>query len=152
MRSSKGQSLVEVVVAIGAMSLLLVALLTTISLSVKNSRLAKDRNQAVALANEGIELMRAYRDYDWDLFYAEARVDSYDLPYNWVVEDALSADCQTLFDIRDMYRRCVTLTVDEPLSSIDVEVLVEWEEGTRTLENGNAHQVTQNTRLSLWER
>ncbi len=146
MRKSPGQSLVEVVVAVGAMSLLLVALLTTVSLSVKNSRVAKDRTQAVALGQEGIELMRAYRDYSHQLFYGEARVDKYDLPYNWVVEDGLSADCSSdEFSIRDFYRRCVKITTVD-LTSSDVEVTVEWQEGSKV------NQVVQNTRLSLWER
>ena len=146
MKSSKGQSLVEVVVAIGAMSLLLVALLTTISLSIKNSRLAKDRTQAVSLANEGIELMRAYRDYDFDTFWGEVSVSQYDLPYNWVVEDGLLASCSTTeFEIRDFFRRCVRLTLVD-VSSVDVEVEVSWQEGSRV------NQVIQNTRLSLWER
>ena len=146
MKSSKGQSLVEVVVAIGAMSLLLVALLTTISLSIKNSRVAKDRTQAVSLANEGIELMRAYRDYDFDTFWGEVSVTQYDLPYNWVVEDGLLASCSTTeFEIRDFFRRCVRLTLVD-VSSVDVEVEVSWQEGSRV------NQVIQNTRLSLWER
>ena len=117
MKNSKGQSLVEVVVAIGAMSLLLVALLTTISLSIKNSRVAKDRTQAVSLANEGIELMRAYRDYDFDTFWGEVSVSQYDLPYNWVVEDGLLASCSTTeFEIRDFFRRCVRLTLVDVIS------------------------------------
>ena len=41
-KTSAGQSLVEVVVAIGVMSLLLMALLALVSLSVKNSRVARD--------------------------------------------------------------------------------------------------------------
>jgi|APSaa5957512576_1039674.scaffolds.fasta_scaffold78735_2 hypothetical protein len=143
---SSGQSFIEVVVAIGAMSLLLVALLATISLSIKNSRLAKDRTQAVSMANEGVELMRAYRDYSFNDFFSEARVSSYNLPYNWRVEDGLFEDCSsTLFEIRDIYRRCVKLTSVD-FNSVDVEVLVEWQEGSLVKET------MQNTRLSKWER
>ncbi len=143
---NEGQSLVEVVVAIGAMSLLLVALLTTVSLSVKNSRVAKDRVQAVSLANEGIELMRAYRDYDYAEFYGKARVDTYNLAYSWVVADGLTDNCSTTaFDIRSFYRRCVLLT-NVDATSTDVEVTVDWQEGSRV------HQVSQSTRLTQWER
>ncbi len=143
---SSGQSLIEVVVAIGVMSLLLVALLVTVSLSIKNSRLAKDRNQAVALAQEGVELIRAYRDYDYAEFYSKDSLVAYDLPYNWVVEDGLGDSCSaTDFAIRDFFRRCVLVTrVDA--TSTDVQVTVEWQEGSRT------HEVFQITRLSQWER
>lgn len=145
-RHSQGQSLIEVVIAVGAMSLLLVALLATISLSIRNSRLAKDRTQAVSLANEGVELMRAYRDYEFNAFFTEARIDNYNLPYNWVVEDGLFDDCSTTeFVIRDSYRRCVRLTSVD-LTSVDVEVTVEWQEGSQV------KVTTQNTRLSRWER
>lgn len=146
MKGSQGQSLIEVVVAIGVMSLLMVALLTTVTLAVKNSRLAKDRVQAVSLANEGIELMRAYRDYDYDEFYSSARLDEYNLPYSWTVEDGLSSDCVvTDYAIRSIYRRCVLLSIGDA-SSIDVEVTVDWQEGSRI------HQVLQSTRLTQWER
>jgi Tfp pilus assembly protein PilV len=143
---NRGQSLIEVVVAVGVMSLLMVALLTTVTLAVKNSRLAKDRVQAVSLANEGVELMRAYRDYDYDEFFSVARIDQYDLPYSWVVEDGLSSDCVvTEYVIRDSFRRCVGITSVDA-SSVDVEVTVDWQEGSRV------HQVLQSTRLTQWER
>jgi len=147
MKFSKGQSLIEVVVAVGAMSLLLVALLTTVSLSVKNSRVAKDRNQAVALAQEGVELMRTYRDVSYTNFEALADTTSYDLPYNWTVGDGLSTGCQVdSFSIRDFYRRCVVLDDSGIVDGVEVEVTVEWQEGSKV------NQVVQTTRMSKWER
>lgn len=137
MRCSKGQSLVEVVIAVGAMSVLLVALLSLMSLSLRNSRLAKDRARAVALASEGVELMRAYRDYNWNQFLNLADGSNYDLPDNWVVEDGLSADCVSS-------ERCVRL--DLAGGQVEVSVTVSWREGSQTF---STNQVTQ---LALWER
>ena len=51
---NSGQSLVEMVVAVGMMSLLMVALLSVTSLSIKNTRLAQSRTQAVGLVQEGL--------------------------------------------------------------------------------------------------
>jgi len=133
----KGQSLVEVVVAVGAMSLLLVALLSLMSLSLRNSRLAKDRAQAAALAQEGVELMRSYRDYDWSELLVLADGTNYNLPGNWVVEDGLSAVCGL--------ERCVQLTT-LPAGQIEVSVSVAWKEG------GQVFTTNQVGALSLWER
>jgi len=145
-KSSQGQSLVEVLVAVGAMSLLLVSLLSLISLSVRNSRLAKDRTQALSLAQGGIELMRAYRDYSWTDFSGSAGGTKYDLPGAWVVEDGLSTACnESTYTINNVYRRCVEIQgIDAQEMSINVEV--SWQEGNQV------HQAIQETRLSVWQR
>lgn len=138
MKCCKGQSLVEVVIAVGAMSVLLVALLSLMSLSLRNSRLAKDRARAVASASQGVELMRAYRDYNWSEFLAKANATNYNLPANWVVEDGLSAVCEAVTE------RCVQLS---PVGDqVKVDVRTSWTEGSQTF---TTNQVTQ---LSLWER
>lgn len=136
MKCSKGQSLVEVVIAVGAMSVLLVALLSLMSLSLRNSRLAKDRARAVASASEGIELMRAYRDFNWSEFLDKANSTNYSLPANWVVGAGLSTSCNI--------ERCVRLTTTA--GQVKVDVSVSWLEGSQTF---STNQVTQ---LSLWER
>lgn len=136
-RPLAGQSLVEVVIAVGAMSVLLVALLSLMSLSLRNSRLAKDRARAVASASQGVELMRAYRDSNWNEFLGLANGSNYDLPANWVVEDGLSGSC----DIE----RCVQLSLVTD-QVVEVNVRVAWTEGSQTF---STNQVTQ---LSLWER
>jgi Tfp pilus assembly protein PilV len=141
-----GQSLIEVVVAVGVMSLLLVSLLSLISLSIKNSRLAKDRTLAVQLAQEGVELMRAYRDYSWSEFNA-AVGNVYVLPLNWTVEDGLSTPgCdETDFIIDAFFSRCVELS-SGGIDGVEAGVTVSWQEGTQL------KQTVQTTRLSLWER
>lgn len=143
---NKGQSLVEVVVAIGAMSVLLVALLSLMSLSLKNSRMAKNRAKAVALAQEGVELMRAFRDYSWSGFTDRANGNNYNLPGSWVVEDDLSGLCSYDREINELYYRCVSLNVVEAGAVIGVSVEVGWPEGENTL------IVNQSTQLANWQR
>ncbi len=143
--TTKGQSLVEVVVGIGMMAMLLVALLSLVALSVKNSRLARDRTKAVALAQEGVELMRTYRDFSWTEFSVSG-VSS--LPDGWVVADGLtggSCDEADYMDSDNFYSRCVDLIFDD-ISAVDVEVTVYWQEGSRL------NSLVQTTKLSLWER
>lgn len=141
----KGQSLVEVIVAVGAMSLLLVALLSLVSLSLRNSRLARDRAQAVALAQEGVELLRAYRDYAWSELVSLSNGTNYNLPENWVVEDGLSQGCISERQINNRFWRCVRLSLPQA-GEVEVNANVSWPEGSQVF---SAAQVTQ---LTLWER
>lgn len=130
--------------AVGMFALLLTALLALISLSVKNSRLARDRTMAVGLAQQGVELMRTYRDYSWSTLLAKAGTN-YDLPGNWTVATGLSYVCPDDNNIYDYYLRCVVLTV-QPGGEVAVQVTVSWIEGSQT------YQTVQSTNLSLWER
>lgn len=144
-KQNSGQSLVEVVVAVGMMALLLTAVLSLISLSVKNSRVSKDRTMAVGLAQQGVELMRTYRDYlNWSDFLAKAGTN-YDLPENWTVTTGLSNGCPTDNNIYEYYLRCVVLTA-QPAGEVAVQVTVSWVEGSQT------YRTVQSTNLSLWER
>lgn len=131
--------------AVGMIGLLLTAVLALISLSVKNSRLSKDRTMAVGLAQQGVELMRTYRDYlDWSTFLVKAGT-SYDLPENWTVVTGLSNGCPATKNIYDYYLRCVVLTA-QPEGEVAVQVTVSWAEGSQT------YQTVQSSNLSLWER
>jgi len=146
----KGQSLIEVVIAVGITTLLLVALLSAVSISIKNSRVAKNRTIAVELAQEGMELMRTYKDYGWESFFGEVGVGVYNLPINWVVEDGLSDICPAdgdEFSILNTFRRCVTLTeagIDD--DNVELEVAISWWEGNKL------NQVVQSSQLSKWQR
>ena len=132
----------EVVVAVGAMSVLLIALLALVSLSLRNSRLGKDRARAVALSQEGIELMRAYRDYNWQELLGSS--GNWNLPDNWVVENGLDQGCNPVLRIDDFFWRCVELS--DASGGMEIKVSVSWLEGAQTF---TTNQVTQ---MSLWER
>lgn len=149
-KKNSGQSLIEVIVAVGMMALLLTAVLALISLSVKNSRLAKDRTKAVGLVQEGIELMRTYRDKNWIALYT-ATGNTCGLNKTWTVEEDLidSCDsCDSLAEnnsIDDFFRRCVQVDADGG-NQVNIQVVVSWQEGAQ------AQQTIQTTNLSLWER
>ncbi|MBU1322439.1 hypothetical protein KKE48_03345 [Patescibacteria group bacterium] len=139
-KQNLGQSLIEVVVAVGMIALLLTAVLALISLSVKNSRLAKDRTIAVGLAQQGVELMRTYRDYSFTDLSGQADGSVYNLAENWTVGPLLISPCLTK-NIYTYYTRCVKLS-----PGIEVIVTVDWQEGSQNF------QTVQSTNLSLWER
>lgn len=146
MKQSQGQSLIELIVALGMMSLLLVGLLALVSLSVRNSRLAQTQARAVALAQGGVELIRAWRDYSWTDLTAAVRSQAYELPENWIVETGLTADCvPDNYVIANILSRCVQLSL-ESVDSLAVTVTVYWQEG------GQVRTSQQLARLTKWER
>jgi len=153
----KGQSLIEVVVAVGITTLLSVALLSVVSISIKNSRVARDRTIAVELAQGGIELMRTYRDYNWTTFSGKASVGGTDwvLAENWIVEVGLTDEnCDADTKMSEAgnfsnYSRCVNLISEMSgldVVAVDVVITISWNEGDQIKE------VVQSTRLSKWQR
>jgi len=64
-----GQSLVEIIVAVGLVMVTVTALLALGVIGIKSSGFGVAKAKAVKLANEEMELVRAYRDAtDWDRF------------------------------------------------------------------------------------
>ena len=64
----KGQSLFEVVLALGIISFIMVALISLTTVSVRNASVARNKTQANRLAQEGVEWLRGERDSGYDIF------------------------------------------------------------------------------------
>lgn len=64
----KGQSLLEITVALGALSVLLTAAALAIIGAISNAQEAKYQNQASIYAQQGIEILRQMRDSNWGTF------------------------------------------------------------------------------------
>lgn len=60
----KGQSLVEVVVALGIAVIIVIAFTSASINSIREAQFAKDQNQATRIAQKTLELVRAIRDQD----------------------------------------------------------------------------------------
>lgn len=67
-RNYYGQSLLEIIVALGALAVLLTVAATSIIGALSNTQEAKFQNQASIYAQQGIEVLRQMRDSDWGLF------------------------------------------------------------------------------------
>lgn len=65
-----GQTVIEVLIATGVVSLVMTALMATMTLSLQNSSQAKYRSLATKLGQEGMESFRQFRDdLGWEYFY-----------------------------------------------------------------------------------
>lgn len=60
--AEKGQSLIEVIVALGLISLVLVTLIAAITFSLASVQLSRNRTQSSKLGQEAIEWVRQQRD------------------------------------------------------------------------------------------
>lgn len=128
-KSTRGQTLAEVVVAIGVVVLLVTGLVVGTSVTLKASQYGKARSQAVQYAQEAIEIARNVRDSGWTAFTAYGGVS----PIFWCLDKsgvwtAMSGSCSPNID--NFYTRQVTVTWIDP--KMKVEVQVSWTDGNKT--------------------
>lgn len=85
---SQGQSLIEVVAALGVVVLVITALAVVVTLSIANAKFSQNQTQASKYGQEVLEKLRAYRDKNkWDEFTSNCGdstvLDLSDLPPTW---------------------------------------------------------------------
>jgi len=69
---SQGQSLFEVVVAIGIVSAILVGVMSLATHSISNSTFSREQALAQTYTQEAVEWLRGERDMNWDTFSANS--------------------------------------------------------------------------------
>lgn len=70
-KNIKGQSLIEVLVALGTAVIVLAAIVSSVINALNNAQFAKNQNLATQYAQEGMETIRKMRDSDWNTFSAK---------------------------------------------------------------------------------
>ncbi len=127
MKQNKGQSLVEVVLALGVAVVVILALVRATVVSMRNANFAKNESLATKYAQEAIESVRLLRDKsDWETF----------TPNN----------CKNPPDLDTLpfpFSRTITCTGDE--NTRNVTVKVEWTDGIGT------HETKLETKLTNWK-
>lgn len=129
MKHQSGQTLAEVVVAIGVIVLLVTGLIIGTSVTLKASQYGRGRSQAVQYAQEAVELARNLRDAGWTSFLTYGGVT----PRTWCVDKsgtwtAQSGSCPPNIDA--FYTRQVTFTWIDP--NMKTDVVVSWRDGNKT--------------------
>lgn len=138
MKKQSGQTLAEVVVAIGVIVLLVTGLVVGTSVTLKASQYSKARSQAVKYAQEAVELARSLRDSSWTTFAAYGGTSQcLDGDGVWT---PTSGACSA--NINNFYTRTVIFTWDEPRMKTDVTV--SWLDGNKT------YTVPISTYLTQW--
>ena len=125
MNDQSGQTLAEVVVALGVVVLLVTGLIVSTSVTLKASQHGKARGQAVQYAQGAVEMARALRDSSWTTFFLYSGTSQcLNKAGEWTVMDG---SCP--FTIDDLYARAVTFTWNDPKMKVDV--VVSWTDGAK---------------------
>jgi len=101
MNWEKGQSLIELLVAIGIFVITVSALAFFILDSYVSGRLAEEITKANFLAEEGIEATRSIRDNNWDDLISADHGLVISLEGHWVFEDS--------YDTTDKFTRVISI-------------------------------------------
>ncbi len=151
---SNGQSLFEVVVAIGIAALVLVGAVSLSTMSVRNSTFSRNDSVATKFAQEGSEYMRQQRDTDWDGFITNYVSKSQPVCLNATFSTSscsLSTPYSRSMTFKCNYTNPVLPTPgpsiscsDSTVNVVDSYVTVSWTDGQGT------HKVQDVTTLTNW--
>lgn len=145
-KSTRGQTLVEVIVAIGVVVLLVTGLIVSTSVTLKASQYGKMRSLGTQYANEAIEVTRNLRDSGWSTFLLYGGTSQcLNKAGTWALMEVACAP-----NIDSFYTRVVTFTWhDDPLVTNDermqVDVAVTWVDGAKT------YSATLSTYFTQWK-
>lgn len=94
MLSSRGQSLMEMIVVVAMAALVIAALVFATIVSLRNASFAKNQTQATKLAQEGLEKIRSLRDRDG--------------PVNYIIDPTASTSTSKFSDLWSISFTCGT--------------------------------------------
>lgn len=143
---NQGQSIYEVILAIGIVTSVLVAIVTLVVITQKNALLAKNRAEGLRLIQEASEWLRSERNADWNLFYTNAANAT------WCLNDlswANTGGCTTSEFVTGMepFRRQVTFTRATLPNGLQVKADIDilW------LDQQGSHTTRSSTYFTNWQ-
>lgn len=144
-KKSRGQTLIEIIIATGVVGLVMTTVVAVISVSVRNAARAKAKALGTKYTQEGIEYFRAQKNLmGWETFYETIQAGTGNnvyclstLPYNQNggLEQLPNRPCQAAeyVDARNIYKRSadVSLGTLNGQYTVTVTVSTVWEDGDR---------------------
>ena len=137
---SSGQTLAEIVVAIGIVILLIGGLIVGTTSAVRASDQGRMRSLAVKYNQESMELTRQLRDNDWDAFQARSGLWCLDKPGTWT-----SGGSVCPVNIDNTFTRGASFTWNAGALRMEVATTVSWQDGAV------AHQSQLFTYFTQWQ-
>lgn len=145
---SKGQSLVEVVIALGVVVVLAVSLVAASLVTQRSARSAKNNTQATKLVQQGIENLRIFRDRQGfsalanDNCWVLINTSDTDVG-NWKLANTPSAPCpESILLAETTFRRSIKIENGANSNQKKVTVEVTW------VDSSGIQKVTNVTNLS----
>lgn len=146
-KCKKGQSLFEVIVAVGLVSVIMVALLSLSTVGVRNSSFSRNNVIATKYVQEATEWIRSERDTDWNDFVTHVGVTKLG-GLDW---SNLNTKIGSTAFSRSVKFTCKYDDGSGPVNKacnlanlIDVEVTVTWQDSQGT------HEVKSLSNLTRW--
>lgn len=135
--NSKGQTLIEVLVALAAAVVVVYAITTAVITALNNAQFSKNQVMAAQYAQQGIEVLRHVRDSDWSKYssYSDESILQYCLDKNSKeVREKSGASCGTNVDdfIREVRIQKNSPDCTQPsqtTSAAKITVTVSWSDG-----------------------
>ena len=154
MGGSGGFTIVEVLVAVAVVAMVMTAVVSGVSFSVKNTRFARDQALAVRYTQEALEWIRQVRDESgWRTFTNELGNDGNPVSYCLMSIPATFAEFVALVNGLCQAGEVIGGTIYTRQMSLDLtgseataEVSVTWDEG------GQTKEVLQRSTLYDWQK
>lgn len=150
-KAQKGQSLFEVVIALGVMSFILVGIVSLAGASIRNSSFSNNNALATKFTQEGMEWLRQRRDESWITFTSKSAASPGTV---WCLRDlslaswpGTSGSCTATEFISGsnlFFRQATLITVS--VDVIDVATTVSWSDAQGT------HSVRTSTLFTNWNK
>ncbi len=142
-KNTKGQSLFEVIIAIGVTSAILVAIINTAILSVRNTSFSRNKTLASRYSQEAVEWLRGQRDANWNDFATKSNSTWCISELDWETTPKNRACTDTDNIVGTPFKRELTL-VTSSTQQIDVKIKVFWSDAQ------GYHEVVLSTYFTDW--
>jgi hypothetical protein len=142
---NEGQSLFEVVLALALSTLIIVALVSLVANSIRNSSYSRNKTYATRYTQEATEWLRGERDGDWDVFSTNFLFCPTP-PHVQCLDTLAWGNCGICGDtefVDNIFKREVSFS-DIETNSVTVEVATYW------TDSQGIHEVRSNTILTDW--
>lgn len=145
-RNQKGQSLFEVVFAVGMSALIITAVVVLAANALSNSTFSKNKALAGRFTQEAVEWLRSQRDENWDNFYTRTLTTTWCLPdVDWAEAKVGICGVADTILANSNFRREVNFT-EIDASNIETKIKVYWEDGR------GLHETSTITNFTDWRR
>lgn len=128
-KNISGQSLFEVILALGLIALVITAVVAVAGISIKNTSFSKNQTLGSRLAESTIEWLRGQRDENWETFADRALTSVWCLPeLSWDSADSGNCGTDSLVEDTNLKREIEFLEVSS--TDIQTTVKVYWQDGS----------------------
>ncbi len=140
--AQKGQSLLEVMVALAAASMIIAAVVGAVVSALNNEQYGTSQNQATQYAQEGLDIIRNSSQADWNAFMLQ--IGEYCLNEDGTVPSSppcIESIAHSIREIRIDHNLCGITPYPDPPTNAQVASVVKWSDGKCPAGTQYCHQV-----------